>query len=168
MLFGPKHNSLFSAIVLVSDTYRVFFLYTGRNKIQRERRREQLIWFINMKYALIISQPFYIHHLQEGSSFKPILVPTLIAWSWGWSSFPLKSTRQQLSLTLTGTDFTPLWQLKRYLIVFPPFPNKMPPRPLLPYFFFKMTSIHIILASVLTYSNGFVTEAAENITRLSL
>lgn len=35
--------------------------------MQMEKGREQLIWFINMKYALIISNPFYIHHLQEGS-----------------------------------------------------------------------------------------------------
>lgn len=52
----------------------------------------------------------------------------LIAPSWGWSSFPLKSTRQQLSLTFTGTHFSPSWQPKSYLLVIPPFPNKMPPR----------------------------------------
>lgn len=45
MLFGPKHNSLFSDIVLVSDPYRVLFTYREKKNTKGEKKRT-----INMIY----------------------------------------------------------------------------------------------------------------------
>lgn len=45
MLFGPKHNNLFSDIVLVSNPYRVLFTYREKLNTKGEKKRT-----INMIY----------------------------------------------------------------------------------------------------------------------